>query len=280
MIRDDIKAATIAAMKGGDKETTATLRLASAAIKNRDIEARTGDAPKDDNVLVTEVLQKMVKQRREVGGGLPQGRPRGSRRCRGGRDHNHRALPPEAARRRRRRGRDRRNHRRGRRQLDEGHGPGNGAGEGTTRRFDRTCPGERSGEGGALLRYFEREKGPAARKRRSPIGSKRLFRRYGCRPGACGTHDARHALHHEMVKVDGDRTGERTGNADLKVAGQSGELGADCRDVPSAAPTAGNAITVAAARTILSFGIVMPGEQAEYYKHQRHIHHADGNEAR
>ena len=65
MIRDDIKAATIAAMKGGDKETTATLRLASAAIKNRDIEARTGDAPKDDNALVTEVLQKMIKQRRE-----------------------------------------------------------------------------------------------------------------------------------------------------------------------------------------------------------------------
>jgi uncharacterized protein YqeY len=65
MIRDDIKAATITAMKSGDKETTATLRLASAAIKNRDIEARTGGAPKDDDTLVTEVLQKMVKQRRE-----------------------------------------------------------------------------------------------------------------------------------------------------------------------------------------------------------------------
>jgi len=65
MIRDDIKAATIAAMKGGDKETTATLRLASAAIKNRDIEARTGSAPADDDALVTEVLQKMIKQRRE-----------------------------------------------------------------------------------------------------------------------------------------------------------------------------------------------------------------------
>jgi uncharacterized protein len=65
MIRDDIKAATIAAMKGGDRQTTATLRLVSAAIKNRDIEARTGSAPKDDDVLVTEVLHKMVKQRRE-----------------------------------------------------------------------------------------------------------------------------------------------------------------------------------------------------------------------
>jgi len=65
MIRDDIKAATIAAMKSGDKETTATLRLAQAAIKNRDIEARTGASPGDDDQLVTEVLQKMVKQRRE-----------------------------------------------------------------------------------------------------------------------------------------------------------------------------------------------------------------------
>jgi hypothetical protein len=65
MIRDDIKAATIAAMKGGDKETTGTLRLVQAAIKNRDIEARTGGAPADDDQLVTEVLQKMIKQRRE-----------------------------------------------------------------------------------------------------------------------------------------------------------------------------------------------------------------------
>ena len=65
MIRDDIKAATIAAMKGGDKDTTGTLRLVQAAIKNRDIEVRTGGAPKDDDTLVTEVLQKMVKQRRE-----------------------------------------------------------------------------------------------------------------------------------------------------------------------------------------------------------------------
>src|SRR6476619_5792207 len=65
MIRDDIKAASISAMKGGNKDEVGTLRLMSAAIKNRDIEARTGGAPKDDDQLVTEVLQKMVKQRRE-----------------------------------------------------------------------------------------------------------------------------------------------------------------------------------------------------------------------
>ncbi|PTS74222.1 aspartyl-tRNA amidotransferase [Sphingomonas sp. HMWF008] len=70
MIRDDIKAALITAMKGGDKAGTATLRLIQSAIKNRDIEARApqsrdGVAPADDDTLVVEVLQKMVKQRRE-----------------------------------------------------------------------------------------------------------------------------------------------------------------------------------------------------------------------
>jgi uncharacterized protein YqeY len=65
MIRDDIKAAQIAAMKAGDKESRAAISLIQAAIKNRDIEARTGKAPEDDDALVVEVLQKMVKQRRE-----------------------------------------------------------------------------------------------------------------------------------------------------------------------------------------------------------------------
>ena len=65
MIRDDIKAATVAAMKAGDKVATGTLRMVSSAIKNRDIELRTGTAPADDDSMVTEVLQKMIKQRRE-----------------------------------------------------------------------------------------------------------------------------------------------------------------------------------------------------------------------
>ena len=65
MIRDDIKSAQIAAMKAGDKEARAAIGLIQAAVKNRDIEARTGKAPEDDDALVVEVLQKMVKQRRE-----------------------------------------------------------------------------------------------------------------------------------------------------------------------------------------------------------------------
>ena len=65
MIRERIQAAQIEAMKARDAQRTGTIRLMMAAIKNRDIEARTGKAPADDDTLVVEVLQKMVKQRRE-----------------------------------------------------------------------------------------------------------------------------------------------------------------------------------------------------------------------
>ena len=65
MIRDDIKTALVSAMKSGDKASVATLRLVQASIKNRDIELRTAANKPDDDALVTDVLQKMIKQRRE-----------------------------------------------------------------------------------------------------------------------------------------------------------------------------------------------------------------------
>ena len=65
MIRDAIKAAQIAAMKAGDKPRTAAIRLIQSALKNRDIELRTAEKAPEDDALVTEVLQKMLKQRRE-----------------------------------------------------------------------------------------------------------------------------------------------------------------------------------------------------------------------
>ena len=57
-------------MKAGDKEARGAISLMQSAIKNRDIEARApqsrdGKAPESDDALVIEVLQKMVKQRRE-----------------------------------------------------------------------------------------------------------------------------------------------------------------------------------------------------------------------
>ncbi len=65
MIRDDIKQALVAAMKARDSAKTGAIRLIQSALKNRDIEARTGGAPADDDLMVVEVLNKMVKQRRE-----------------------------------------------------------------------------------------------------------------------------------------------------------------------------------------------------------------------
>jgi uncharacterized protein YqeY len=65
MIRDDIKTALVVAMKARDAVTTAAIRLIQSSIKNRDIELRTASAQPDDDLLITEVLQKMIKQRRE-----------------------------------------------------------------------------------------------------------------------------------------------------------------------------------------------------------------------
>jgi uncharacterized protein len=65
MIRDDIKAAQIEAMKAKDSARLGAIRLILSTLKNRDIELRTGTAPADDDVMVMEMLGKMAKQRRE-----------------------------------------------------------------------------------------------------------------------------------------------------------------------------------------------------------------------
>ncbi|MDG6079585.1 GatB/YqeY domain-containing protein [Erythrobacter litoralis] len=65
MLRDTIKSETVTAMKAGDKERTAALRLIGAKIKDRDIELRTADTKPDDEAMVQDVLLKMAKQRRE-----------------------------------------------------------------------------------------------------------------------------------------------------------------------------------------------------------------------
>ena len=65
MLRDSIKSAQVAAMKAGDKARLSAVRLILAKLKDKDIELRTAAATPDDDVLVTDVLQKMAKQRRE-----------------------------------------------------------------------------------------------------------------------------------------------------------------------------------------------------------------------
>jgi uncharacterized protein YqeY len=65
MIREQVKSAQVTAMKAGDKERLAAVRLILAKLKDRDIELRTAKTVPDDDSIVIEVLQKMVKQRRE-----------------------------------------------------------------------------------------------------------------------------------------------------------------------------------------------------------------------
>ena len=65
MLREDLKQAQIAAMKAGEKDRLAAVRLILAKVKDRDIEQRTSSKEIDDDALVIDVLQKMAKQRRE-----------------------------------------------------------------------------------------------------------------------------------------------------------------------------------------------------------------------
>ncbi|MBV1918714.1 MAG: GatB/YqeY domain-containing protein [Sphingomonadaceae bacterium] len=65
MLRDTIKSAQVTSMKAGTKPRTGAPRLILAKIKDRDIELRTAEKMPDDDAMVIEVLQKMVKQRRE-----------------------------------------------------------------------------------------------------------------------------------------------------------------------------------------------------------------------
>jgi uncharacterized protein len=64
-MRDAFTAALKDAMKSGDKRRISTIRLVTAALKDRDIEARgAGKGPLSDDEILG-LLQKMVKQRQE-----------------------------------------------------------------------------------------------------------------------------------------------------------------------------------------------------------------------
>ncbi len=69
MLRDAIKQALVTAMKAKDEKVTGTLRMVQATIKNKDIELRTGVAPEAgspaEDAMIADILQKMIKQRRE-----------------------------------------------------------------------------------------------------------------------------------------------------------------------------------------------------------------------
>lgn len=64
MLREKLSEATKDAMKSGEKLKLSTLRMVSAAIKNADIEARTGKGPLDDDAILG-IMQKLIKQRQD-----------------------------------------------------------------------------------------------------------------------------------------------------------------------------------------------------------------------
>ena len=64
-MRDRIDAALKEAMKAGEKRRTATFRLVSAAIKDRDIAARALGRDRIADSEILDVLAKMIKQRDE-----------------------------------------------------------------------------------------------------------------------------------------------------------------------------------------------------------------------
>ena len=71
MLRARIDDALKTAMKSQKKHTVATIRLIMAALKDRDIAARSEgnmDGISDDEIL--SMLQSMIKQRRESGGAI------------------------------------------------------------------------------------------------------------------------------------------------------------------------------------------------------------------
>jgi uncharacterized protein YqeY len=64
-MRDTISAALTAATKAQDKRRVSTLRLISAAIKDRDIAARTAGKTEATDAELLDLLAKMIKQREE-----------------------------------------------------------------------------------------------------------------------------------------------------------------------------------------------------------------------
>lgn len=65
-MRDEISQALKAAMKAQEKRRTSTLRLVTAAIRDRDLASQGAGKDRISDAEILDVLTKMVKQRREA----------------------------------------------------------------------------------------------------------------------------------------------------------------------------------------------------------------------
>ena len=146
-IAEDLKTA----LKGGDKQRAATLRMANAAIKDRDIANRGTGKPAAGADEILQILTKMVKQREESAKAFEQGgRPELAAQERAEIAILQEFLPAqmdEAATESGNRCGDprHRRHRSGR------YGQGDGGAEAALCRADGFRPGERAGQGAAQL---------------------------------------------------------------------------------------------------------------------------------
>ncbi len=125
-ITEDMKTA----MRAGEKERLATIRLALAAIKQREVDERISL----DDTQVLSVLEKMIKQRRESMAQFASG-GRADLVAKENAEIARAAgyLPAQLSEAEHRCA-DRRGHRRHRRHLGQGHGQGHGGGEAARRR--------------------------------------------------------------------------------------------------------------------------------------------------
>lgn len=64
-LREQLGTALKEAMRAQDKRRVSTLRLILAAVKDRDIARRVDADARDDDVVISEILARMIKQRQE-----------------------------------------------------------------------------------------------------------------------------------------------------------------------------------------------------------------------
>ncbi len=64
-LRERLNAAVKDAMRAKERRKVTTLRLILAAVKDRDIVRRTESDERDDDVIIMEIMQRMIKQRHD-----------------------------------------------------------------------------------------------------------------------------------------------------------------------------------------------------------------------
>ncbi len=151
-MRETITAALKHATKAQDKRRMSTLRLVSAAIKDRDIAARTAGKGEATDAELLDLFAKMIKQREEFREDLCRRGPRRARQAGGRGDRHHPRVPPRTALGSRRAQGRRRCYRASGRGERQGHGQGDGGTQSELCRPDGLRQGERAGEAEARLK--------------------------------------------------------------------------------------------------------------------------------